>query len=170
MAADANTHMIDDQRLQTVVLWDMGPPKPEPPKKPRWVAPNGTKEGDPDYDLAKLEFKGVLEQYEDDLRTYGRAKQEYAEFQKQWGGPYECLGVGPYFSVDAWDAIQRDPKRYCVSSRTRGYGNRPNQGLPDGVKPGRGHFENLKRIEAGESDLALARARDPVFGQQELRL
>lgn len=166
MAIDANTHLIDDQRLQMVVLWDLGPPKPEAPKRPKFVAPASTKEGDPEYDLAKIEFREIMEQYDADLRAYGRAKTEFADWNKRYGGPYEIFNM---FSCDAEDALARDPKRYCISARTRGHERRPNQGLPEGLKPGRGHFENLKRIEAGESDLAAARRADPVFGQQELR-
>jgi hypothetical protein len=155
-------NLSGDLNLTYVYLWDLGPSKPVAPKRPD--TPAG-KKGEPEYDLAMIEFRGVLEKYDEDLRAYGRDKINFAEWQKKQGGPIEMR----FWSVDAADALERDPKRYCVSARTRGYGNRPNQGLPEGMKPGKGHFENQARIAAGESDLEAARRSDPVFGQQEVR-
>ena len=148
-----------DLDLTWVYLWDKGPVKPVPPKRP--ALPTG-KQGDPEFDLAMIEFKETLEDYERALRLYSKAKDEFAEWQKNKGGPEELR----MYSVNATEALQRDPERYCVSARTRGHGSRINQGLPEGIKPGRAHYENLARIAAGESDMEVARRSDPVFGDE----
>lgn len=148
-----------DLDLTWVYLWDKGPAKPVPPKRP--VLPTG-KTGDPEYDLAMIEFKETLEDYERALRIYSKAKIDFSEWWEKNGGPYEIKR----HSCDATEALERDPNRYCVSARTRGHGARTNQGLPDGMKPGKSHYENLARIEAGESDMEAARRSDPVFGSE----
>lgn len=162
MASDANTHMIADRGTQMVVLWDLGPQKPVAPKRP--TAPKG-KDGDPEFDLAKVEFQEELEAYQVALKAHQKAKTEYAGWLENVGGPIEQTK----WSVDAADALARDPKRYCISASTRGHSNLPNRGLPEGVKPGKGHLEEQRRIAAGESDLEQLKKRDPVFGEQELR-
>ena len=145
-----------------VVLWDIGPPKPMAPKRPDM--PKG-KEGDPEYDVALIEFKESLEGYADALKAYGRAKIEFAKWQKDQGGAIELR----MFSCDAADALQRDPERYFISSSTRGYDKLKNHGLPAGYRPGRGQEENLRRAREGEAEFAAAVASDPVFGIPELR-
>ena len=145
-----------------VVLWDIGPTKPVAPAKP--ALPKG-KEGEPEFDLAMIEFKESLEEYAEALKAYGRAKTEYAKWQKDQGGAIELK----MFSCDAHDALARDPKRYHISSSTRGHEKLKNFGLPDGVKPGKGQAENIRRAQEGEAEFAAARARDPVFGNPELR-
>lgn len=162
MAQDANNHLVADQVQQFVYLWDLGPTQPKMPERPK--APAG-KEGDPDFELKKLEFQEVLEAYQAALKTFRREKAEFEDWQQRNGGPIELR----MFSVDAWDALQRDKRRYCISARTRGHERRPNQGLPEGLKPGHGHAAQLERERAGEADLEAARRRDPVFGQQEMR-
>lgn len=148
-----------DLDLTWVYLWDKGPKKPSPPQRPD--LPKG-KIGDPEFDLAMIEFKEFLEDYERALKAYSKAKDDYAKWHKDNGGPFEIK----MYSVNATEALQRDPDRYCVSAKTRGHGSRTNQGLPDGMKPGRAHFENLARIAAGESDMEQARRSDPVFGDE----
>lgn len=145
-----------------VILWDIGPTKPTPPAKP--ALPKG-KEGEPEHDLAVIEFKEALEEYAEALKAYGRAKVEYAKWQKDQGGAIELR----FFSCDAQDALQRDPERYYISSSTRGYEKLKNNGLPAGYKPGKGQEENIRRAQEGEAEFAAARARDPVFGNPELR-
>lgn len=162
MASDANTHMIQDRGTQMVVLWDLGPQKPTAPKRP--AAPKG-KEGDPEFDLAKIEFQDVLDEYQTALKAFGQAKKDYADWLKRVGGPIELT----MWSCDAADSLARDPKRYCVSAATRGHEKLPNRGLPEGIKPGQGQIEQQRRIAAGDSDLEQLRRRDPVFGEQELR-
>lgn len=163
MASDANQHMIEDRGTQMVVLWDIGPAKPTQPKRPD--APSG-KNGDPSYELAKVEFEDTLAEYKTTLEQYRLNVKAYQAWHKKWGGPYEMYNV---WSVDADDHLARDPKRYFISSRTRGHAGKPNHGLPEGLSPGKGHYENLKRIEQGESDMAAMRQSDPVFGKVELR-
>lgn len=145
-----------------VMLWDIGPTKPVAPKRP--VAPKG-KEGDPEHDLAVIEFKQELEDYDAELKAFKSAKAEYADWQKRQGGAVELR----MFSCDAYDALERSPKRYFISASTRGYEKLKNSGLPEGHQPGHGHEENIRRAQAGEAEFAAARASDPVFGNPELR-
>lgn len=154
--------LAQDREIARVWLWDLGPEKPNAPTRPQ--PPNG-KEGDPKYDLAVIEFKDQLVDYEAALRGYKQALIDYEAWQTRFGGPYAFS----QHSVDARDTLERDPKRYCVMSRTRGHSHLKNQGLPDGVKPGRAHFENLERERAAGIDLENARRRDPVFGEAEVR-
>ena len=163
MAIDANTHMIEDRGTQMVVLWDIGPQKPAQPEKPN--APSG-KVGEPAYELAKVEFDDTLQEYKAALEQYRRELKEFQAWHKRYGGPYEMFNV---WSVDADDHLARDPKRYFVSASTRGHSGRPNRGLPEGLKPGPAHAENLRRIAQGESDMATIKQSDPVFGKVELR-
>lgn len=145
-----------------VFLWDIGPLKPSPPKRPDM--PKG-KPGEPEFDLGMVEFKETLEEYEAALKAYGKAKTEYAKWQKDQGGAIELR----FFSCDAHDALERDPERYFISASTRGHSGLKNHGLPGGYKPGRGHEANLERARQGEAEYAQARAADPVFGNPELR-
>lgn len=145
-----------------VFLWDIGPIKPSAPNKP--ALPKG-KEGEPEYDLAKIEFAEHLEQYQTDLKAYGAAKTDYAKWQKDQGGAIELR----MFSCDAHDALERAPDRYFISASTRGHEKLKNHGLPAGHKPGRGHEANIERARQGEAEFNAARARDPVFGNPELR-
>lgn len=163
MAIDANDHMIADRGTQMVVLWDTGPQKPVQPKRPD--APQG-KSGDPTYELAKVEFEDTLAEYKAALERYRNEVKAHQAWQKTYGGPYEMFNV---WSCDADDYLARDPKRFFISSSTRGHSGRPNRGLPDDMKPGQWHQENLRRIAQGESDMAAIKQSDPVFGKQELR-
>jgi hypothetical protein len=145
-----------------VWMWDIGPRKAVAPKRPD--VPKG-KEGSPEYDLAIIEFKESLEDYEAALKAYSQAKKDYAKWQTDMGGAIER----EWWKCDADDALERDPNRYYVSSRTRGLSQLPNRGLPAGVKIGHGQAEIERRRREGEEDLEQALKRDPVFGQQELR-
>src|SRR5262249_46602132 len=145
------SNLIDAHAAMKVWLWDLGPEKPVAPKRPN--VPKG-KEGDPEYDLAVLEFKEQLEAYEDALKRYRNAKVEFADFQRIMGGPVEVL----MWSCDAADALRNDARqiyheqdnptgtqkrpRWVISARTRGYDKLPNRGLPEGMKPGHGHQAN----------------------------
>lgn len=125
-------------------IWDLGPQAPKAPAKPE--PPKG-KDGDPDYELAKVEFEHALAIYREDLLAYGRQTKEYREWKKRDGGPVQI----DLWTVDANEAMRRDPDRYVKS-------------LPRGTKPGRAHFENLEREKAREEDLEADRKRDPQFG------
>ena len=159
-----------NREISMVYLWDCGPSKPVAPKRPE--TPKG-KEGDPEYDLAKVEFKVALDQYQEDLASYGRRKEEFRDFDRRYGGPFEVK----MWSVDARDALARDGEavangkqdrqRWYLSARTRGYESLPNHGLPGNMKPGHGHAENLRREREGEDDLAAVKKSDPIFGQLE---
>lgn len=135
-------------------VWDVGPQKPTAPARPE--APKG-KNGDPDYEVAKIDFQEVLEDYQEAIRTYGRLKQEYADWHKRYGGPFELV----MWSMDALEALQRDPKRYFES-----HPSLQNHGLPAEMKPGRFHYENIARTRLSDDELARARDRDPQFGNQ----
>lgn len=54
-------------------------------------------------------------------------------------------------SVNARDALQRDPKRYVIK-------------LPRGVKPGPAHHREEERKRQEMADFAEVVKRDPVFG------
>jgi hypothetical protein len=161
--------------LQQVWLWDIGPSKPVTPKRPE--IPKG-REGDPEYDLAKIEFAEALEDYQAELKAWKKLKADYAEWHKTNGGPVEIV----FWSCDAADALARDGAnapidvktgekqlRYFISARTRGSSHLPNKGLPPGKKPGHGQAELERRMIEGDADLMAARRADPVFGKQETR-
>ena len=162
--------------IQQVILWDVGPSKPVAPKRP--AVPKvmkDSKEGDPEYDLAKIEMAELLEEYAEALKRWKQDKIEYAAWHKRNDGAIELS----FWSCDAVDALANDARavaegrqielRYHLSSRTRGHGNRPNRGLPEGRKPGKGQAELERRAIEGDAELVAARRADPVFGQQEIR-
>lgn len=161
--------MANAQEISRVWMWDIGPEKPVQPKRP--PVPKG-REGDPEFDLALIEFKEALADYEAALMNHKRLKAEYADFERQMGGAV----MVPMWSVHAQDALERDGRavaegrqtrrRWFIASRTRGYGALPNEGLPEGVKPGHGHKENMRREREGQDGLMAARAADPVFGSE----
>lgn len=164
---------VDNTELQRVWLWDLGPETPVDPKKP--IAPKG-RDGEPQYELDKAEFQVALEEYKEALGAFKAAKTEYAIWKKRIGGPIEVL----FDSISAKEAQERDQRAVdegrqtrlrwqYVSSRTRGYSNLANRGLPPEFKPGHGQADQERRIAEGESDLVAARKSDPVFGKQELR-
>jgi hypothetical protein len=145
-----------------VWLWDIGPSKAIPPKRPE--VPKGQRDT-AEYDLAMIEFQEIKDKYEADLKAYKKAREDYAKWQTDNGGAIET----EWWKCDADDALERDPNRYWVSSRTRGLSHLPNRGLPAGVKQGHGQAEIERRRREGEEDLEQALRKDPVFGEQELR-
>jgi hypothetical protein len=151
---------LTDQASMYVWLWDLGPLKPVVPVKPK--APL-TKDGTPDHDLAMIDFRQAIADYEADLVVYKKANEEYIRFQRVNGGPIELMR----YSVDADDILMRDPKRYCISSRTRGHSALKNRGLPPGVRSGHGQAAQELRERQGEADLQVLRRSDPIFGQIE---
>lgn len=163
------SNLIDMHSDMKVWLWDCGPHDPHLPVPPD--PPTG-KEGDPKYDLAKLQFKRKLRDYEEALLRFERDLAEYNDFQKRYGGPIEVL----QWSCDArdtlkWDALAvkegRQPAtRWHLSSRTRGHDKLPNRGLPKGMVPGHGHQAAIERQIAGEKEFVAAMKADPVFGQE----
>jgi hypothetical protein len=161
-------NLIDAHRESQVVLWDCGPEKPRSPVRP--IAPKGMA-GDAEYDLAVIELKEKLEDYEAALKRYKRDQEDFEHWHAKNGGPIEFQ----MWSCDARDALEHDAravhegrqsrKRYYLSSKTRGYAHLANNGLPAGVTPGRGHEANLDRQAADDQALARARREDPVFGE-----
>lgn len=145
------------EALQRVVLWDKGPEKPVPPKKP--IPPLG-QAGDPEFDLNMIEFRMALEDYEKALLRYRKDREDYNKFQEQYGGPYEIN----MWSCDAADSLERDPNRYCISSRTRGYSHLKNRGLPEKLAPGPGQKAQEERERQANVDFDAVRRADPVFG------
>ena len=152
--------LVGEAHTQMVVLWDKGPGKPVPPKRPE--VPKG-KEGDPEYDLAMVDFREGMEEYEAALKRYKQQKIEHADFVRNNGGPYEIT----MWSCDAADALARAPERYCISAKTRGYEKLKNRGLPIGMTPGHGQAAQEERERQGNIDLEALRRADPVFGQAE---
>lgn len=159
--------MARGREISQVWLWDCGPPKPVAPKRP--VPPKG-RDGDPEYDLAMIDFRESMDEYQKGLKIFGLQKDAFADFEKRYGGPYlVCM-----WSADAQDALANDARavkdgrqdrlRYFISSRTRGYEKLPNGGLPPLLKPGHAHEDNLRREREGDADMVAARRSDPVFG------
>lgn len=152
-----------------VWLWDCGPEEPDLPEPPE---PPSGKDGDPKFDLAKIQYKRKLRAYEAALEKFERDQIEYANWQKHKGGPIEIQ----FWSCDASDALKNDARavaegrqtkqRWYVSARTRGHEKLKNGGLPLGLKPGHGHQANLERQIAGEKEFLAAMKADPVFGQE----
>jgi hypothetical protein len=161
------SNLIDMHVDLRVYLWDCGPEKPVLPTRPK--PPEGV-EGDPEYDLAVLEFQEVFETYSAALKTHRQRVAEYADWELRHGGPIEH----GFWSCDARDALQNDARavaegrqvrpRWHLSSRTRGYEKLPNHGLPAGMIAGRGHDANVERQRQGAELLEQARRADPVFG------
>lgn len=159
-----------DNHAMRVCLWDCGPPKPQAPMRPK--PPKG-EEGQPEYDLAMIEFREQMVDYEAALKRYRAAKDEFADFEKRYGGPFEIW----MWSIDATDALTNDKaavdggrqasRRWYISSRTPGWGHQKNGGLPNGMKPGHGQAENLRREQEGNAELAALKRADPVFGATE---
>jgi hypothetical protein len=159
--------LIEPLASMKVWLWDCGPSKPVPPARP--TPPSGA-EGDPEADLARIEFKQHLEDYEAALKAYGRLKAEFADWELRFGGPTEQM----QWSCDAADTLANDNRavvegrqakqRWFLSARTRGYEKLKNGGLPEGMSAGRGHEANLERQRQGEAAFEQARRQDPVFG------
>lgn len=154
MASESFNKLVADQHSMMVRLWDLGPNEGDIPTRPE--TPKG-KEGSPEYDLAMIDFRGDLANYETALKAYGQAKKDFAAWQDTYGGPYEF----EMYSVDAREALAIAPDRYLVSDDRL-----PNHGLPKGRKPGRWHAEEKQRQEELRRFTAQQVARDPVFGTQ----
>lgn len=159
----ANLHMVDDLNDQQVILWDTGPRKPTMPKKPDLPKRGELEEAE--YDLVMIEFRVVLEDYEKALKAFGIARQDYQEWHTRNGGPVELV----QYSCDATDTLEREPNRYFVSARTRGHEDKPNYGLPPGMRPGHGQADLERRRREGAVFLEEARRQDPIFGDPNLR-
>lgn len=130
-----------------VQIWDLGPERPVMPKAPEEPKP-GLKAAE--LALAQVEHEDALASYKQALRDYGVAKKEYERWQTQVGGPVELS----MWSVDAADAMERQPGRFVAN-------------LPRGLKPGKAHFDNIKREEERQAELARQAERDPQFGKQQ---
>lgn len=152
MASESYKALLADQQSMMVRIWDLGPSEGEIPAKPE--LPKG-KEGSPEYDLAMIDFRADLANYETALKAFAQAKKDFAAWQKTYGGPYEI----EMFSVDAREALGISPDRYMVSDDRL-----PNHGLPKGRKPGPWHADEKKRQEELKRFSAQQVARDPVFG------
>lgn len=162
LSGGSDFQAMANQASMFVILWDIGPQKPSAPVKP--PLPKG-KEGEPEYDIAMIEFKEGLDAYAEARKAYLVALSEHSRWQKDQGGAIERQ----FYSCDAFDALSRDPERYYISASTRGHERLKNHGLPAGYKPGRGHAENVRRAEEGEAEFAALKRADPVFGTPELR-
>lgn len=136
-----------DVNLLLVKIWDLGPTAPVAPGKPE--LPQG-KEGTPAYDLALIDFNAELAKYQEALTAFGKAKKDFAAWQKTYDGPYQM----ETYSVNAREAIQIEPGRYVAE-------------LPKGRKPGKFHTDEIERQKNSRRTFAQTLARDPVFGSQQ---
>lgn len=141
---DGKPQIVDDAPPMYFQIWDLGPSEPVAPTRPK--PPKGDV-GEPEHDLAMIDFKRELAAYETGLETYGRQKREYLEWNDRFGGPYQIAWLSP----DAREAMQNDPKRYVEK-------------LAKGVKPGKWQAEQEARLAQAERDMKTLAARDPVFG------
>lgn len=174
------SNLLDAQGDMKAWLWDCGPEEPGLPEPPS--APQG-REGDPKYDLAKVQFRRALKAYEEQLLLYEQRAAEFKDWNIRMGGPMERL----FYSCDARDALFYDKRaveegrqthrRYYVSHRNsrnviamlQRFGHealKENGGLPAKLKPGRGHQEEIERQIAGEKEFVAALRADPQFGQE----
>ena len=142
--AKPNHHIEIDVKTMQVKLWDLGPSKPVPPVKPE--PPKG-KDGDPDYELAKIEFRDLIEEYAAALKAHKRDKDWHKAWWEENGGPIQVQA----WSVDAKEMLERAPERYVTS-------------LPKNLKPGPGHQRALEREQNRATEFAAGEARDPHFG------
>lgn len=154
MASESFQKLVADQQSMMVKLWDLGPGEAAIPTRPE--LPQG-KEGSPQYDLAMIDFRADLANYETALKAHGQATKDFAAWQATYGGPYEI----EMYSVDAREALEIAPDRYLVSDDRL-----PNHGLPKGRKPGPWHHAEQQRQEDLRRFSAQQRQRDPVFGSQ----
>jgi hypothetical protein len=162
-------NLLDELGKSKVYVWDCGPEEPLLPEAPE--APFG-RDGDPKYDLQKIQHRRALKRYEDELLLYERDDADFRNWQRNIRGPVELM----MWSVDARDALAHDAEavadkrqkklRYYISSRTRGFERAKNLGLPNGVVPGAGHAENLERQLAGEREFVDVLKKDPQFGDR----
>lgn len=148
--ANAEGMVDDDTRSDLnsmiVKIWDLGPKAPTIPVKPDLPT---AKEGTPQYDLAMIDFRGELSQYETGLKAYAQEKKDFDEWHRVYAGPYQI----EMYSVNAREAIQIEPGRYVAE-------------LPKGRKPGKWHADQQQaRVEAKRT-FAQTIARDPIFGNQ----
>jgi hypothetical protein len=132
-----------------VDLWDLGPIRPTPPEAPKEV---DEKLKGHELALAKIEYEDAFETYKDELRAFGRMREEFTKWHKTNGGPLKV----DLWSTDAVHALATDPDRYKLE-------------LPKGTKPGAAQVEADRLAEMSEQDLAEARAKDPVFGKGNSR-
>lgn len=156
--------ILDAREIQKVWLWDIGPEEPRPP-----VKPDAPKSKDP---IALKEAEFEAETWAAQKRQYDADLAAFVEWNRSRGGPY----MEPMWSRNAQDALANDARavdekrqtrrRWYLSSRTRGYRHLPNEGLPEGMRPGRWHHEMIKRELAGEAEYIAARKADPVFGME----
>lgn len=140
--SDGRNQVKEDTESLRVKFWDLGPEKPVMPKKP-------DQPKNPDDPIAKLEYEEAAETYVAAIKAYRVAQAEYARWEEECGGPVQI----ERWSVEARDAVQRDPKRYVKA-------------LPKNLKPGHGHIENLRRKEAEDAEFRRVAATDPIFGTQ----
>lgn len=154
MASESFKALVADQHSMMVRLWDLGPSEAEMPARPETPK---AKEGSPEHDLAMIDFRADLANYETALKAFSQAKKDFAAWQETFGGPYEI----EMYSVDAREALAIAPDRYLVSDDRL-----PNHGLPRGRKPGKWHAEEKQHQEELKRFTAQQRARDPVFGSQ----
>jgi hypothetical protein len=165
--------ILDARNIQSVWLWDIGPEQPTPPEQPRPPARKDTAE-DVNYKLAAEAYETARRQYDVDLTSFHQWNRHYGGpyMERMWSHNADTALKADLAHVEGkWPngelcEITQTRRRWYIASRTRGYRNLPNQGLPEGFSPGRWHQQMLVREAAGEADYAAARRADPVFGME----
>jgi hypothetical protein len=146
-------HFNDIKASGFVDLWDLGPEKPTAPAKP--VFECKAKEGTPDYDVARAEFKETLEKYEADLAAYRRSKREFDHWHQHVGGPKKV----EMWPVDARTVLERQANGQHSDLRYHKH-------LPKGMRPGKAQVEAEERAAAEAEARKQDMDRDPHFGKQ----
>lgn len=128
-----------------VDLWDIGPKPPVAPVVPK--LPDAALKG-PELALAQIHYEDAMADYKDELRAWGKAKIDYQNWRRNFGGPVKVN----LWSTDAVHALNTDPDRYALE-------------LPKGLKPGKMQAEADEAAAMSETELQEARDRDPQFGK-----
>lgn len=132
-----------------VTIWDLGPKAPEAPVVPK--QPDASLKG-PELALAQIHYEDAMEDYKLALRTWGKAKADYAAWRREFGGPVKK----EMWSTDAVHAINTEKDRYALE-------------LPKGIKPGVAQEEADRIAAMSEAELQEAREKDPQFGKGSVR-
>ena len=128
-----------------VELWDLGPKHPVAPEVPK--LPEDKLKG-PELALAQIHYEDAMADYKDALRTWGKAKADYQDWRRKFGGPVKV----DLWSTDAVHALNTEPERYALD-------------LPKGAKPGKAQSDADEAAAMSEAELNEAREKDPQFGK-----
>ena len=188
-----------DVHSNKIVIWDLGPKKPgaPPPRPPVPKGEPNTPEYDlaqldiqevlEKYEADLLAYRALKKEYEEWHRRWGGPYEIYNVWHCDGyemlahGRCGKCLSCVQAPKNAAGGYVIRDQNglpaplppcespRYVVSASSPGLKHLKNRGLPEGIKPGRGQDEQIKRIAEGREMFLRQKQQDPVFGSEEMR-